>query len=43
MAVYPTKAGRKVQLAPPLMGSQEVFRKFKRQVRKMMKRTLNSN
>jgi hypothetical protein len=43
MAVYPTKAGRKVQLAPPLMGSQEVFRKFKRQVRKMTRRTLNSN
>ena len=38
MAVYPTKAGRKVQLAPLLMGSQEVSKKFKRQERKMTRR-----
>ena len=43
MAVYPTKAGRKVQLAPLLMASQEVSKKFKRQERKMTRRTLNSN
>jgi hypothetical protein len=42
-AVYRTKADRRVQLAPLLMGSQEVSKKFKRQVRRMMRKTLNSN
>jgi hypothetical protein len=43
MVAFQIKEDKTVQHVPLLMASQEAFRKCKRQARKTMRRTLNSN